>query len=273
MNLSNNKNILKDILKIVLTFIITLVILMTALVIVNLIPRKCIENNAKESLPIFLEEGNFPKLKYAYNFLLDNYTDALMINTALSVDSTKPIESTILMRRGYRANEGLELKEAGTNDIPIKSLEENINETNTTYFQYQRYWHGYMIFLRPLLVLFNYTQIRIILIATFIMLSLILVYLTYKKINIYICIATIFMLLISSFIFIGMSIQYSSVFIIMLISSIYIIMKCKEYNNIKILNVFFIIGILTSFFDLLTAPLLTFRNTGSLLYDFKNESE
>ena len=30
-------------------------------------------------------------------------------------------------------------------------------------YEYARYWHGYLIFLRPLLLMFNITQLRVIL--------------------------------------------------------------------------------------------------------------
>ncbi len=249
---------IKKILKSILIFCSILISLFLLLIIVNLIPRNYIKNNVKDSLYYFISEGNFPKIKYAYNYVLDNYTDSLMINTAYSVDSNKPLESAMLMRRNYRPNENLKLKNSGNDEMPIYDLIQSFNENNDTYFQYQRYWHGYMIILRPLLVFFNYKQIRILLITTIIILSLILVYLAYKKIDIYASIATLFMLIVSNFIFIGLSMQYSSVFIIMLISSIYIITKCKEKNDKQMFDVFLVIGMLTSFFDLLTTPLLTF---------------
>ncbi len=247
-----------NIFRLTLNFFIILFVLLILLIIVNLIPNKYIENNVRKSVEVFMEEGNFPKVKYAYNYKLDNYTDALMINTAYSVDSEKPLESAILMRRGYRPNENLKLEDKGTNDKPILQLMENVNKTNETYSEYSRYWHGYMIFLRPLLIFFNYVQIRIIMIITIIFLSLVLIYLTYKKINIYISIAAFFALLISNFIFIGMSLHHFFTYVIMLISSIYIILKYKQKSDLKVCNVFFLIGMLTSFFDLLSYPLITF---------------
>ena len=112
-----------------------------------------------------------------------------------------------------------------------------------------------MIYLRPLLVFFNYSQIRIILTIIIISLSITLLYLVYKKINLNIALSTLLMLLVGNFCFIGMSLQYSSTFIIMLITSIYIIFR---YEKIKEINsIFFIVGLLTSFFDLLTTPLIT----------------
>jgi len=245
----------KNIGKFILIFISMLLVLSSILIIVNLIPKEYIENNVKESVQTFINEGYFPKVSFTYNYLLDNYTDALMINTAYSVDSNEPLKSALLMRRNYRPNEDLILEKIDNENNTILNFILTIEETNTTYYEYSRYWHGYMSYLRPLLVFFNYSEIRIILTTIIIILSLILIYLTYKKIDKYVCIATIFMLLISSFYAIGLSIQYTSVFMIMLIASIYIISKYKTIKNIYI--VFFCVGALTSFFDLLTTPVLT----------------
>jgi len=243
-------NIGKWILKSLLCFFI----LVLSLFIVNLIPREYIQDNVRESVQVFINEGYFPQVKFTNKYLLDNYTDALMLNTAYSIDSQKPIESSILMRRNYRPNANLKLEDVGNQDKPINYLIENLNETNLTYSEYSRYWHGYMIYLRPLLVLFNYSQIRIIFTTIIIFLSIFLIYLAYKKINKYIAIATTFMLFASNFWAIGMSLQYSAVFIITLASSIYIILKNKTKN---IASTFLIIGMLTSFFDLFTTPILT----------------
>jgi len=245
---------MNNIWKVILKSVICFFILLLSLIIVNLIPREYIEENVKESVQIFIDEGNYPKIKFARKYLLDNYTDALMLNTAYSIDSNSPIESTILMRRNYRPNEGLKLEKIGNQDNPIKYLIENLNKTNSTYFEYSIYWHGYMIYLRPLLVLFNYFQIRVIFTTMIIFLSILLIYLAYKKINKYIAIATTIMLFASNFWTIGLSLQYSAVFIISLLASIYIILNGKKKN---IVCTFFIIGMLTSFFDLLTTPILT----------------
>lgn len=246
---------IKKILKLILIYFIMVITLILILTIVNLIPRNNIASNVRESLQTFIKEGTFPKINFTYSYLLDNYTDALMINTAYSVDSNNPLESAILMRRNYRPNEELELEKIDNENNTIENLKDTLNGNNTIYYEYSRYWHGYMIWLRPLLAFFNYSQIRIILTVIIITLSIMLIYLTYKKINIYISSATLFMLIVSNFYFIGMSLQYSSVFIIMLLTSIYVILKYKHIKEIT--TVFFIVGILTSFFDLLTTPLLT----------------
>ena len=246
---------IKKIITSVLKYLLILIALILILVIVNLIPRSSIESNVKESLQVFLEEGAFPKINHTYNYLLDNYTDALMINTAYSTDSNEPLKSAMLMRRNYRPDENMELDKIDNENNTIKNLNDTLIGENRTYYEYSRYWHGYIIYLRPLLVFFNYSQIRIILTIIIISLSITLLYLAYKRINLSVALSTLLMLLVGNFCFIGMSLQYSSTFIIMLITSMYIILRYEKIKEIS--SVFFIVGILTSFFDLLTTPLIT----------------
>ena len=106
-----------------------------------------------------------------------------MLDTAYSMDTNNLIESTMFMRRGYRTNANLTLNSIDVPDVPINNLEAIISETNTSYYEYFRYWHGYMIFLRPLLVFFNYSEIRVILVLVITLLAILLVFFTYKKVD------------------------------------------------------------------------------------------
>lgn len=245
------KNFIK---KASIVLIIFLVLILT-LITVNTIPKKYIKDNVEESLEVLTIEGHCPPAKWAYRLLLDNYTDAIMLDTAYSMDTNSPLESTMFMRRGYRRGENLILNSVDTPDVPIDNLEANISETNTSYYEYFRYWHGYMIFLRPLLVFFNYSEIRVILVVVITLFAMLLVYLSYKKVDKILAVATILMLIASNFWAIGLSMQYVSVFVITLLSSIYIVARKDKIKNGVML--FFVIGMLTSFFDLFTTPVLT----------------
>ncbi len=128
---------------------------------------------------------------------------------------------------------------------------ENITES----FEYARYWHGYLTILRPLLAIANYQTIRIINLIVTCILVITLLYLVYKKINLESAII-IFLGFISVSIFaITQSMNEIGVFLIGILSSIYLLLK-KEINKNISIN-FFVIGSITNFFDLLTAPLIT----------------
>lgn len=63
-------------------------------------------------------------------------------------------------------------------------LRDTVNKDVEESFEYARYWHGYLVFLRPALVIFNIGQIRTILIVTFIMLLIIFMAVLIKNIGV-----------------------------------------------------------------------------------------
>lgn len=247
-----NKRILKGI----LIFIILISIFILLLTLVSMIPSKLIRKNVENSLETLKKEGNFPKIKYGINYKLDNYTDALMINTAYSVDSEEPLKSALLARRNYQGNRKEELTLIDIDsESTIENLEYTLKEENTQYCEYSRYWHGYLIFLRPLLLFMDYAKIRILLIILIDTLLLITCYYIWKRINLkYALCFFVSMILTASIHLIGLSLQYSSVFIIALCTTLCILLKKDKVN---IYTLFFITGGITAFMDLLTCPIIT----------------
>jgi len=238
--------------KLASVYLIMLIIFLISMLIISIIPRNFIEENVRSSLEIFYNEGILPEKKFVTKCILDNYTDAVMLNTAYSIDEEEPIESLLLGRRNY-SSKNLELIENGGEDA-IGNLARTLDKTNTEYYQYGRYWHGYLVYLRPLLCIFTYENIRIILVTTLMISLIILSVLIYKKIDILTAVLFILSSILISYHMLGLSIQYFSVFIIAIVSSIIIMVK----NNIKDINIlFFILGGITVFFDLLTTPIVS----------------
>lgn len=122
-------------------------------------------------------------------------------------------------------------------------------------YEYARYWHGYLAVLRPLLTLFDYSAIRIILlIATLISIVTMIVLLCRKANIISGIIYGIGLLAINIFI-VSRSINEILIFLVAFISSIILLLKKDTKKNIGIF--FFAIGSISNFIDLLTAPLVT----------------
>ncbi len=259
---------MKKIFKYVLTMVVLVIIYITTLHITSLIPSKYLKENVKETSEILLQEGNnliIPsKLKNIY-IKYDNYTDALMINTAYSIDSNNPLESCMVCRKNYIPGTTKiiftdtlhELKSASkySEVDQVGELRDTVNNDIDESFEYARYWHGYLIVLRILLLLFNITEIRLLFSVILIILLAILIYLLVKKIGIHMLFIFLIGFLMVDYEYIGNSLQGCSVFFITVISSIFIILR---YNKIKHFPlVFLIIGSLTNFFDFLTVPILT----------------
>ena len=99
-------------------------ILFSVLIIsVHWIPFSSIRNNVIESAKTLQDEGMFPQYK-DYRFTrLDNYTDALMLNIAISAEEDNPVESS-MMNYYY---DYLEIQPTLNNSFLLKEEPENFN--------------------------------------------------------------------------------------------------------------------------------------------------
>ena len=266
------KKTLMNILKYIIVFIILILIYIGLITLVNTIPSSYMEENIKESAVVLKEQTEEKKYNFGYKEeTIFNFSDALMLNMAYSVDCKHPFESMILSRKDYLP--GVTKKEntkatvnIGTDSRFINKITGDVSHTGELYqfinnkdmeesFEYARYWHGYMIFLRPLLTVFNITQIRILLSIIIIGISALLIYLIYKKINIISAIVFTLGFIACSIFIVGQSISEVSVFLVMLGISIVLLLKKDLNKNIGI--IFMISGSLASFLDLFTEPLIS----------------
>lgn len=255
---------MKKTLKYILIFISMLIIFCILLTVTSLIPRELLTKKVKESSEILNGQTNSLIIKINdRETKFDNFSDSLMINTAYSIDNTTPFYSSMMARKNYIKGKTEIIYPDTTGELKSSSkykglnqvgdLADTVNNDTTESFEYARYWHGYLIFLRPLLTLFNITQIRIILFILFGILAIILINQIYKKINLGTAIIFLCGLLICDYFYLGITLQGAPVFLIVMISSIILLSR-----DIKDKNAFFlIIGGLTSFFDFLTVPILT----------------
>lgn len=242
----------KQIKKILITLVLGGGLGLALLMIVYLIPTERMIYNARASIGLIEELGVNPPLILGYQATtLDTYTDTWMLRIAF-----------------YNGEESLLQKSLndyyyGYGDV----LSDNVCENVVAYlngaegyerYSYARYWHGYLVFLKPLLFFFDYGDIMGIL--KFIQLSLVVfccVLLERNKLTK--CIPAFLAACVCvEFHTIGLSIQYSGVFITALLSSIWILKrKDREFQDLSVDFVFLVTGMCTSFLDFLTYPIFT----------------
>lgn len=261
---------MKKFLKYVIIFIILIVIYLASLMLTSLIPRELIEEQVKESAETLVEEGN----GYIINFLgvksilLDNYTTALMINNAYSMDNNDPLASSLLVRKNFIPEITQIVYETSSKELVgasnyeefdgVHELQGTVNKEITESYEYARYWHGYLTILKPLLLLFNLNQIRSISTICIITLSGYSLYQIYKKIDKKTMILFLIGLLFSEILILGVELQGQLNIYIMLIASIIILKKYREDKKYNYGLLFFIVGSITNFMDFLTTPALTY---------------
>ena len=138
--------------------------------------------------------------------------------------------------------------------------EMNVLEAAMSVNGYSRYWHGYLTWLRPMLALYDLSQLRYIYMMVFFMLfgtlltsmALRLKGQTGVPAVIALCIA----LSACYLTIIPTCMQYTHVFLITFIACIILLRYYERIQN-GLPLFFMIVGMLTSFIDFLTAPLIT----------------
>lgn len=276
--------------KFILIFVILLGIYFAIMTLTSLIPSGMLENNVRESSETLVQEGE--KVTFDLKYKEENiftFTDALMINTAYSIDNNHPIESFILARKNYIPGQTTEFYpdgqyNLGANENYISKENGDLYQTKELYglmhgdniqdsYEYARYWHGYLSILRPLLLLFNYSGIRIVLAIITLISIVALITLLCKKISITSGVIYGIGLLAISIFIVTKSINEILIFIVAFISSIILLLKKNPEKNIGIF--FFVVGSVSNFIDLLTAPLVTLGITAITYFLLvqKNESK
>lgn len=234
---------IKKVFSYILIFGITLTVLFSSLVLTSCIPRESIQKNLEESVGFFKQNHGIEELikrrEYSY---LHYYADSIILNIIYCLDSNNPIEG-VLLAKYY------ETVLADVNNDFIEVVEEQ-KEANQ---QYLRYWHGSMIYLRPLLTLLNIEQIYVLNAILLGGLAIALLIILLKKNKKLALVYTIAMIMIA-FVFVPLCLEYIWTFYIMLIVSI-IAIKMEKKKNLYIL--FLITGMITCFFDFLTTEIIT----------------
>lgn len=240
-------NIIKTLWRGIIIVIISVIIGGILMVGTYHLPTQLMFSNVKKSIPLYTQEGLYPNWTGRKDSaLLDNFTDAIMLARVIYPVSKSKMKDAML-------NPGYNYK----NCNPVQSLIEQLNETkNFMMGNYPRYWHGYLVVLKPLTMFFDIANIRLL---NMLLQMIIVAYLTSVLGSTYgkgYGLSLFLSYLLLNPVSLSMSFQYSSVFYVTSLVSVFLLNKikiCMRESNA--LYLFLISGILTAFFDLLTYPL------------------
>ena len=219
------------------------------LVAVYKLPVSQINDNVKVSANTIKTEGTYPRLSNRFTSQLDNFTESIMLLETANNTVSSPLVDAMNVPRGCIEEEK-----------PVAVLTAHyIDEIEFDgIINYSRYWHGYLIFLKPLFLFFNYNNIRIINGITQVLLVIVTGYLLYRRGLKYAVIPYILSYCMLMPVALAKSFQFSSCFYVFTIGCIVLLLLPKEKLKEKSYLVFLYCGVLTAYFDLLTYPIATF---------------
>lgn len=242
------KTIIKIILSNILVILLAVFIGTVLIISTGLISEDSLSKNAEESAAILYEEKQWPELwKGNTATKLDNYTDSMLISTVSTKEEGDSVINDALMAKRVQYGE----KDPLTS---LYKLYAGKKKADPIYVTYARYWHGYMIFLKPLLLFGNISMIRAInMLLQFLLIACIMAQCIRKGYN-WLCPPLLLAWISISPIAVTMSLQFSPVFYITGLSALLIITKGKDLSLVKTCIVFEMTGILVAYFDMLTYP-------------------
>lgn len=216
-----------------------------------LLPTGRMKSHIAESDETFNYEGIYPMIIQGYKCTqLDNYTDGLMYTTAIYPGSGDTL-------RDMLENPRIEYDDVnmvqGMNDY---ANDVQGRESHQYEITYGRYWHGYLVILKTLLLFLNVSKIRMLNLMMQGTLFCILLYLVRKRIGAVYQIPLLLMEAVLKPIVLPLSLQYSWVYYVGILSAIVFLIK-EQWQSKSIFLLFLVTGMITSYVDLLTYPLIT----------------
>lgn len=211
----------------------------------NLLPNKPILRHAARTI-----QHNDLQTDFAFTVIcrpanyMDNFTDALIINQACNGGTDSLLTNMLLVPRSDGGGEMCQsLKQLTEGDTTLHTL------------HYGRYWHGSTFLMRFLLLIGDYISLRILfyLISTLLLAWVAVV--LYRRLGTLPMLLYILVLAMVNVYMMQQSIQFLPVLLISLSASLWVLYRVRDPRQMCLL--LFVVGSLTTFFDLLTCPMMT----------------
>ena len=214
------------------------------------LPKTRMVNNINRSKELLETEGNY---RYwaadVLNTQSDNFTDSLMADIAINPGTGNLLyDSMINCYVGWADTDNSStwlLRVAGGEPL-YEGYEQVV---------YGRYWHGYLVWMKPLLLVFNIPELRIINMGLQLFLLCWMMILLYRELGLLACLGVGIGLFSMNPITMALSLQFSSIYYIVLVT---LIVMLRHRNYIESRNLWWAVflwsGIAVAFFDLMTYP-------------------
>ena len=211
-------------------FFAAIAVMWGLLVLTSLIPNEKIYEGLMESADYY---GNTEAFSFENSGKLcdvaDNYADAILLNILWNIDSSHPVYSSLDTK--YYSGE-----ELGVNYGLYAALNGVAPDTD-----YSRYWHGSVIFIRPLMAFMSARGVKAVGLAAVIILAA-------AALAVSLCCVHVWN--------VGLSLEYIPMFIVtMAMCILYVLLEKKGDIYVTVLSV--IGGAAAAFFDFLTAETLS----------------
>lgn len=219
--------------------------------LVYMIPLDQIRKNVANSSDIYDSEGlTNSYIPWLTSTRMDNYTDTIMLSIAAMRREGSALRDAMESKYVY-----VTIKDMYDGPGYLLRMLDLSEDGSSIVVSYARYWHGYLLFLKPLLTVFDISGIRIVnAVFQIVMMFLILMKMAHdddlRKMIIPLLLITLLINPVSTV----LNMQYACIYNIMLVA-ILVLVRTGITMSDKYWILFLITGIAVAFFDFLTYPL------------------
>ena len=215
------------------------------------LPTSRIYHNVERSVKIYEREGEYPYWAGGVTHTrMDNITDAIMLMKAAY--PVKNLIDSAFLNPSWSLDDKL----------PAHALINIVNQhrdAGDETWNYARYWHGYLVILKPALMIAPLTELRVLNFYVQFFLTITLLILIYKKLGLSEMYAFGLAAAVINPITAAINLQLTDVYGIILLSAIFILMRNDLLmRGENYLYFFAIIGIVTAYVDFLSYPFAAF---------------
>lgn len=241
----------------IIILVLAPIIGLLALLLVHLLPTDIMRDHVYWSLGMIEQEFTDEVIVDGYpSTLTGNFTDCLMLHYAIyNNEAHSTLEQTLHMFRTetYNAENDPEGWWPGQS---LKDYLEGVPQGREV--EYSRYWHGYLVVLKPILLLTSFNSIRLLNSALQLLLVGYIVLMLSKKAMNSTAMAYLFSLPFMFYVSTYASLSLSVCFYLMNLAVLFQLKRDQQLFDENKYGIFFlVVGISTSYFDLLTYPLIT----------------
>ncbi len=179
---------------------------------------------------------------------IDNFTDSIILNQAIC-----PVEAPVLEKAvfNYQVNYWRQYEQ------PENLYRFLQGEKGYRYQGYTHYWGGYQVILKPLLLIFDYSDILVINMILQTLLAALIVLGMYKTGKKYVILPFLAAVLSMMPITAAVCLQLCDIYYIALAGAALIVWRREKIGEDRMGMVFLLLGMATSYFDFLTYPLVS----------------
>ena len=239
-------------------FAVTLAVLFVLLLGACALPGDSVLNHVYQSSFTIQREGLYPEYFGFKLFQMDNYTDTVMLFEAAAMSERDPLTAAMTATTYNVDNYETmadDLQFYCEQRLGLATGAENTNPPELTPFSYARYWHGYLIWLRPLLCIMPITGVRVVqYLVLFALFAAVLVLLR-RRCGLRAAVWFAVSQLLVTFFWVPHQIQYFTCFAIAYAGCVWALARPRRSDALCLGLV--ALGVATAFCDLLVTPILT----------------